>query len=176
MPRATCPGQQDTGARTLWAQGSRSSRPPAGYASTPHALVSFCEPANCADGAQPNGGLIADANGNLFGTTFGTPKATRGGCADSGGGTVFEITDSGFVPYKFDGTPESPSCFEQSVSALAQQVRWFHQAAARSEAVGAIGHAKADQRGGGAGVAAGRLEDLENRARTCDRGFGLLHL
>lgn len=96
-----------------------------GYASTPTALVSFCELANCADGAQPNGGLLAAANGNLFGTTFGTPKATCGGCADSCGGTVFEITDRGFVPHKFDGTPGSPSCFERSVSALAQQYGGF---------------------------------------------------
>src|SRR5207249_1869160 len=37
----------------------------------------------CADGEQPLAGLIADVNGNLFGTTAG------GGA--SGGGTVFEI-------------------------------------------------------------------------------------
>jgi hypothetical protein len=49
----------------------------------PHAVVSFCAQANCADGAGPGGGLIADANGNLIGTT--------GGGGASGGGTVFEI-------------------------------------------------------------------------------------
>ncbi len=57
----------------------------AGYASTPTTLVSF----NGTNGASPLGSLIADANGNLFGT------------ANSGGanriGTVFEITDSGFI-------------------------------------------------------------------------------
>ncbi len=37
----------------------------AGYASTPTTLVSF----NGADGASPYSGVIADANGNLFGTT-----------------------------------------------------------------------------------------------------------
>jgi uncharacterized repeat protein (TIGR03803 family) len=64
-----------------------------GYASTPTLLHSFCSLANCADGSMPQGGLIADANGNLFGTTaFGT---TSGG--ESGFGTVFEITGSGFV-------------------------------------------------------------------------------
>ena len=36
-----------------------------GYASTPTTLVSF----NGANGANPHGGLIADANGDLFGTT-----------------------------------------------------------------------------------------------------------
>jgi uncharacterized repeat protein (TIGR03803 family) len=46
-------------------------------------LVSFCALANCADGANPQGGLIADAKGNLFGTT------TWGGANNAG--TVFEI-------------------------------------------------------------------------------------
>jgi uncharacterized repeat protein (TIGR03803 family) len=56
----------------------------AGYASTPTILVSFCSLANCADGRFPGGGLIADASGNLFGTT------QEGGA--NGRGTVFEIT------------------------------------------------------------------------------------
>src|SRR5215831_159594 len=42
-----------------------------GYASTPPILVSFCALANCADGANPFAVLIADAAGNLFGTTNG---------------------------------------------------------------------------------------------------------
>src|SRR5262249_48418066 len=49
-----------------------------GYASTPTKLVSF----NLTNGSSPFGGLIADAAGNLFGTTFG------GGTS---GGAVFEI-------------------------------------------------------------------------------------
>ena len=62
-----------------------------GYASTPTILYSFCAQANCADGSQPFGGLITDANGNLFGTT------STGGA--NGGGTVFEIakTASGYA-------------------------------------------------------------------------------
>ena len=55
-----------------------------GYASTPSTLVSF----NGTDGAYPEAGLIADAHGDLFGTT-------AGGGANSNG-TVFEITGSGF--------------------------------------------------------------------------------
>jgi len=50
-----------------------------GYAGTPAVLVSF----NGTDGANPSGGLVANANGDLFGTT-----------ADeypSGVGTVFEV-------------------------------------------------------------------------------------
>ena len=50
-----------------------------GYASTPTTLVSF----NGANGAAPSGSLIADANGDLFGTTV------SGGANDVG--TVFEI-------------------------------------------------------------------------------------
>jgi uncharacterized repeat protein (TIGR03803 family) len=69
-----------------------------GYASTPTVLVSF----NGADGKHPSGGLLADANGNLFGTT------NLGGANDLG--TVFEIekTASGYtstptVLVRFDG-------------------------------------------------------------------------
>ncbi len=51
------------------------------YASTPATLVSF------GLGASPQGGLLADAAGDLFGTTYG------GGA--HGDGTVFEITKSG---------------------------------------------------------------------------------
>jgi hypothetical protein len=50
---------------------------------TPEPLVSFCALISCTDGANPVAGLIADTNGNLFGTTFG------GGT--NNGGTVFEI-------------------------------------------------------------------------------------
>src|SRR5262249_8881298 len=54
-----------------------------GYASTPTILHSFCSLANCADGLDPQAGLIADAEGNLFDTA-------QGGGAN-GFGTVFEI-------------------------------------------------------------------------------------
>ncbi len=56
-----------------------------GYVSSPITLVSFNGP----DGGDPAGSLVADANGNLFGTT-------RGGGAN-GWGTVFEVTHTGFV-------------------------------------------------------------------------------
>jgi uncharacterized repeat protein (TIGR03803 family) len=83
-----------------------------GYDSTPTILVSF----NLADGAYP-GGLIADANGNLFGTT--------------GVGTVFEITGSGFVvPVVLAGTPGKANCHGESVSALARKYGGLNGAAA----------------------------------------------
>jgi uncharacterized repeat protein (TIGR03803 family) len=58
-----------------------------GYASSPTTLVSF----SGANGAQPSDGLLADASGDLFGTTV------SGGT--SGNGTVFEIvkTSSGYA-------------------------------------------------------------------------------
>ncbi len=55
-----------------------------GYASTPTVLFSF----NPADWAWPEGGLIADAAGDLFGTT--------GGGGTNGEGTVFELSNTGF--------------------------------------------------------------------------------
>jgi uncharacterized repeat protein (TIGR03803 family) len=57
------------------------------YASTPVTLVSF----NSKNGANPNGSLIFDAKGNLFGTT------TFGGTNNYG--TVFEIVNTGTNTY-----------------------------------------------------------------------------
>jgi uncharacterized repeat protein (TIGR03803 family) len=59
----------------------------AGYADTPTTLVSF----DLADGGLPQGGLILDAEGNLFGTT------SNGGAGRHG--TVFEIarTQGGYA-------------------------------------------------------------------------------
>jgi uncharacterized repeat protein (TIGR03803 family) len=152
-----------------------------GYASTPTILVNFCALANCADGSSPFAGLIADASGNLFGTTAGggahtggtvfeIPKTATGyaaipttlvsfcsltNCADGFGpendliadrkgnlfgttvgqaGTVFKITDSGFVVPPagpvFAGTPETPHCLGNSVSVLANQYGGVNAAAA----------------------------------------------
>ena len=59
----------------------------AGYASTPTTLVSFKMETPDFGGIFPQGGLIADANGDLFGTT--------GGGGANGDGTVFEILKTG---------------------------------------------------------------------------------
>ncbi len=53
------------------------------YASTPTTLVSF----NWTDGAYPLAGLLADSAGDLYGTTY----------WGNSYGTVFELTDTGFV-------------------------------------------------------------------------------
>jgi hypothetical protein len=59
-----------------------------GYASAPTTLVSF----DGSDGEQPEASLVADANGDLFGTT-------RGGAASGNDGSVFEIakTSTGYA-------------------------------------------------------------------------------
>ena len=63
-------------------------------------LYSFCPKIGCADGAGPYGGLITDANGNLYGTTW-------GGGTGGGYGTVFKVTKAGkeTVLYSFCSVP-----------------------------------------------------------------------
>jgi uncharacterized repeat protein (TIGR03803 family) len=96
----------------------------AGYASTPTTLYSFCAQANCTDGAIPFAGLLADANGDLFGTT-------RGGLPSYGFGTVFEITGSGFIPPEvLAGTSGQANCIGKTVSGLTQKYGSFLAAAA----------------------------------------------
>lgn len=64
-------------------------------------LYSFCSQAYCTDGAGPVAGLIADAQGNLYGTTSGG----GGNCFSSSAcqGTVFKLDPSGAetVLYRF---------------------------------------------------------------------------
>jgi hypothetical protein len=60
---------------------------PSGYEKTPRVVVSF----NDLDGADLESTLIPDAKGDLFGTTSRNSSGTPGG-------SVFEVTDSGYVP------------------------------------------------------------------------------
>jgi uncharacterized repeat protein (TIGR03803 family) len=53
----------------------------------------FCSQVNCADGYHPYSGLIKDASGNLYGTTY-NGGATNGGLG-VGGGTVFKLDSAG---------------------------------------------------------------------------------
>ena len=68
-------------------------------------LYNFCSLTNCADGSSPQGGLIFDAHGNLYGTT------TSGGANQ--GGTVYELSANGggwseTVLYSFCATSGCP--------------------------------------------------------------------
>src|SRR5262249_50663939 len=50
-------------------------------------LYSFCAQAGCADGSNPRAGVVIDAQGNLYGTTF------HGGAQNAG--VVFKVTPAG---------------------------------------------------------------------------------
>ncbi|MBV8888834.1 MAG: VCBS repeat-containing protein [Alphaproteobacteria bacterium] len=74
-------------------------------------LYTFCSQSNCFDGGLPYGGLITDAGGNLYGTTY------EGGIGNGFDayqlGTVFKLTPSGSgwsetVLYNFCSAPGSP--------------------------------------------------------------------
>ena len=58
---------------------------------TENILYAFCPQSGCSDGANPNGSLIFDAAGNLYGTTIdgGNQQCSVG---ESGCGVVFELT------------------------------------------------------------------------------------
>ncbi len=66
-------------------------------------LYSFCRKANCADGASPYAGLIADSAGNLYGASY---WGGRVGCGDQCG-TVFKLAPDGTetVLHRFRGPP-----------------------------------------------------------------------
>ena len=86
-----------------------------GYASMPTTVASF----NGTDGEAPLSSLIADANGDLFGTT-------EDGSGTSIGGTVFEITNSGFEAPPPPPPPPRPSTsFGRTQAARPRSGRWM---------------------------------------------------
>ncbi len=87
-----------------------------GYAGTPTILYSF----QLANGVVPVAGLIADAAGDLFGTT------QAGGATNKG--TVFELSGSGFVPF-FAGTPGKIGCIVKSTRTLIEDYHGLNNAA-----------------------------------------------
>ena len=66
----------------------------ASIANTYTVLYSFCSQANCADGDQPFGGLVEDASGNFYGTTY-LGGSDSGVCFPYGCGTAFKLDASG---------------------------------------------------------------------------------
>jgi uncharacterized repeat protein (TIGR03803 family) len=60
-------------------------------------LYTFCSQTNCVDGEQPVAGLIMDAAGNLYGTTYGGGAygTYRHGDTSRGYGGIFQLTPSG---------------------------------------------------------------------------------
>ena len=88
----------NSGRRERRRHGVRDRQDRHGYASTPTTLVSF----NGTNGGGPYGSLIADANGDLFGTT------DRRRCERHG--TVFEIAKTA------PATPAPPSPWSASTA------------------------------------------------------------
>jgi uncharacterized repeat protein (TIGR03803 family) len=71
-------------------------------------LYRFCSLTNCADGANPTGGLVLAADGNLYGaTTYGGSNYQD--CTGYGCGTIFRMTPEGTLTtlYSFAGTDGS---------------------------------------------------------------------
>ena len=75
-------------------------------------LYKFCKLAKCADGDEPEAGLIADKSGNLYGTTVygGANECFHNSYRD---GTVFELAPSGTetVLYSFGAEKRCPDGF-----------------------------------------------------------------
>jgi uncharacterized repeat protein (TIGR03803 family) len=70
-------------------------------------LYSFCSQPNCADGANPDGGVAQATDGSFYGTT--NSEGTNTTCAafpPGGCGTVFKVTPAGVLTtlHDFDGT------------------------------------------------------------------------
>jgi uncharacterized repeat protein (TIGR03803 family) len=69
-------------------------------------LYDFCSQTGCADGDEPEAGLVEARNGDFYGTTAGggSSSACLGGC-----GTIFQITPGGTLTtlHSFDGTDGS---------------------------------------------------------------------
>ncbi len=73
---------------------------PAGVLTT---LYSFCNQADCTDGANPNAPPLQGSDGNFYGTTL---SGGLSGCDGYGCGTVYKITSSGTLTtlYRFCNT------------------------------------------------------------------------
>ncbi len=85
----------------LWPQAARAQ-----YSDT--TIYSFCALSGCADGVNPEGALVADPQGNLYGTTL------VGGAYDQG--TIYELTSppGGGAPWTntllYSFCPQGPPC------------------------------------------------------------------
>lgn len=69
-------------------------------------LYAFCQKANCADGALPNGPLVMDKAANLYGTTF---YGGSTNCFD-GCGTVFRLAPDGTETVLYAFCSKDTSC------------------------------------------------------------------
>lgn len=84
-------------------------------------IHTFCLLENCADGAYPSGGLIADAEGNLYGAAFAGGNSPA--CGGIGCGVIYELTPTSAGGWKYKvlytfpggsrgGFPSGPLAFD----------------------------------------------------------------
>jgi len=71
-------------------------------------LYNFCSQTNCADGADPYGGLVQGTDGNFYGTTQAGGRDVDCGGSVSGCGTIFKINSSGTLTTLYTFCPTSP--------------------------------------------------------------------
>ena len=64
-------------------------------------LHSFCPQSGCADGAEPDAGLVQGSDGNFYGATV------SGGTGSKGQGTLFQITPSGSLTTLYRFCPQN---------------------------------------------------------------------
>lgn len=76
-------------------------------------LYNFCSLPGCADGYNPEGGLIQGSDGNFYGTTHGGGIFETEPGASAIGGTVFRITPTGVLTTFYSFCSEaSTACFD----------------------------------------------------------------
>ena len=81
-------------------------------AQTETVLYSFCAQAGCTDGYRPQAGLVLDASGNLYGTTY------EGGANNKG--AVFEVSasETESVLYSFCAQPDCTDGYHPRASLI----------------------------------------------------------
>ena len=79
-------------------------------------LYSFCSQANCADGANPQAGLLLGKDGNFYGTTYLGGTNCISGTDNTGCGTIFKITPQGQLTtlYSFCSQNSGGTCNDGS--------------------------------------------------------------
>jgi len=91
--RPVVPGMLAVAAFVASFHGAQASR---GFS----VVYAFCQRTDCADGSTPEGGLMADQAGNLYGTTY------YGGVY--GYGTIFEVAPDGAETVLYSFCPDEP--------------------------------------------------------------------
>jgi uncharacterized repeat protein (TIGR03803 family) len=73
-------------------------------------LYSFCSASNCTDGLAPKGGVLQDAAGNLYGTTYEGGANTYPDVCGYGCGAVFKLDNTGHETVLYNFCPDQNEC------------------------------------------------------------------